>query len=175
MAGTLHLPPRVGPRPRTSIEIPHRQLDQQPGDSRYVDAILAQAMAWPSVQPQSSAISVAGARALALDVATAAGPAEAFMVGREFCHVHADGDFSLHATLPIPLAGAAECAGWAEPHFLARTGHAPATVVMLYAPRDGIERDVILGLVRASYEFALAPSDELMADTHNRPAVQTSS
>jgi hypothetical protein len=160
MAEQPHLPPRAGSRPRTSTEIPHSQLDQQPGDSRHVDAILAKALTWPSVQGQRSAISVDGARALTLDAPTAAGPVEAFMTGREFCHVHAQGDFSLHATLPLPLAAAAERAGWAEPHFLVRTGEAPATVVMLYAPRDTSERDVILRLVRASYEFALTPSDQ---------------
>jgi len=53
------------------------------------------------------------------------------------------------------VAEAAERAGWAEPHFLVHTGQAPPTVVMLYAPRDEDERDVILGLVRASYDFAL--------------------
>jgi hypothetical protein len=29
---------------------------------------------------------------------------------------------------------------------------------MIYAPRDDVERDVVLRLVRASYEFASAPS-----------------
>jgi hypothetical protein len=91
-----------------------------------------------------------------LDHGTPGGPTEAFMVGREFCHVHAQGDFSLHATLPVPLATAAERAGWAEPHFLVHAGQAPPTVVMIYAPRDDLEHDVIQRLVRASYEFALS-------------------
>jgi hypothetical protein len=91
-----------------------------------------------------------------LDASAPAGPKEAFMIGREFCHVHAQGDFSLHAALPLPLAAAAERAGWAEPHFLVHAGRAPATIVMLYAPRDLSEQDVVLGLVRASYEFALS-------------------
>ena len=52
--------------------------------------------------------------------------------------MHAQGDHSLHATLPPPLASEAERAGWAEPHFLVHTSQAPATVVMLYAPRDGV-------------------------------------
>jgi catechol 2,3-dioxygenase-like lactoylglutathione lyase family enzyme len=154
-AGQPHLPLRAGSRPRTSTELPHCQLDQQPEDSRHVDAILAEASRWPSVLAGPSAISVEGARALMLDAGTAAGPKEAFMVGQEFCHVHAQGDFSLHAALPLPLAAAAEHSGWAEPHFLAHTGQAPATIVMLYAPRDRAEQDVVLGLVRASYEYAL--------------------
>ncbi|GAC1307104.1 MAG: hypothetical protein NVSMB16_03230 [Acidimicrobiales bacterium] len=120
-----------------------------------MDAILAEALTWMAVLGGPSEISVDGARALTLDDSTPGGPAEAFMVGREFCHVHAQGDFSLHATLPVPLAIAAERAGWAEPHFLVHSGQAPPTVVMLYAPRDELERDVVQRLVRASYEFAL--------------------
>jgi phospholipase/carboxylesterase len=156
MARRPNLPPRAGSRPRTSSEIPHSQLDQQPADSRYVDAILAEALTWPAVRVGPSEISVDGARALMLDDSTPGGPAQAFMVRREFCHVHAQGDFSLHATLPVPLAIAAERAGWAEPHFLVHTGQAPPTVVMLYAPRDDVEHDVVERLVRSSYEFALS-------------------
>lgn len=154
MGTQLDLPPRVGPRPRTTTEIPHSQLDQQPTDDRHLNAILDQALSWPAVRETPSAISVEGARALTLDPDAATGPAEAFLIGQEFCHGHAQGDHSLHATLPLPLAAAAERAGWAEPHFLAHTGHAPATVVMLYAPRDETERGIVLDLVRASYEFA---------------------
>lgn len=151
------LPLRAGTRPRTTTELPHSQLDQQPNDSRHVDALLAEALTWPFVLGGQSAISVEGARALSLDADAASGPPEAFLINREFCHVHVQGDFSLHAALPLPLAAEAERAGWAEPHYLVATGRAPATVVMLYAPRDRAERNVVLGLVRASYEFALIP------------------
>ena len=157
MTVEIDLPARSGTRPRTTSEIPHSQLDQQPAGSRYVDAILAEALTWPSVQEGPSKISVEGARALFLDADAATGPAAA-LIEREFCHVHAQGDHSLHAVLPIELAQAAEQAGWAEPHFLVRTGQVPPTVVMIYAPRDEIERGVVLGLVRASYESACAPS-----------------
>lgn len=148
------LPPRPGTRPETTDTIPHTQLDQQPADDRHLNAILAAAVRWPSVRQTHSGISVEGARALVLEPIAATGTPEAFLVDQEFCHVHANGDFSLHATLPEPLADEAVLAGWAEPHFLVHTGQAPATVVLLYAPRDNHERDVVLRLVRASYEFA---------------------
>lgn len=45
-------------------------------------------------------------------------------------------------------------AGWAEPHPVALRGLIPPTAVMLYAPRDEAELDVIEGLVRASHAFA---------------------
>lgn len=146
---------RAGARPRTSTEIPHSQLDQQPQDDRYLEAILQEALSWPGVHQEASRISVEGARGLVLDAASANGPREAFMIGREFCHGHAQGDFSLHAALPVDLAATAQRAGWAEPHFLVATGQAPATIAMIFAPRDDAECEVVRALVRSSYEFAL--------------------
>ena len=148
------LPARRGPRPRTSDDIPHRQLDQQPPDGRHLDAMLATASTWPGIVEGPSGISGEGARALSIDEAAVAGPDEAFLVGREFGHGHAQGDFSLHVTLPVELAARAEAAGWAEPHLWVHTGALPPNVVMLYAPRDADERDVTLSLLRAAYEFA---------------------
>ncbi len=155
MAEQLQLPTRAGSQPRTTTTFPHSQLDQQPADGRYLEEVIAEAAAWPWVRGAESGISVEGAHALLLGPECGSGPTEAFMIGREFCHGHAGGDYSLHATLPVPLAEAAVDAGWAELHFLAETGQAPRTVVLIYAPRDDHERDVVLGLVRASYEFAL--------------------
>jgi phospholipase/carboxylesterase len=149
------LPTRAGARPRTTDTIPHAQLDQQPADEHLLDSILAEAATWPSVRQGESGISVEGARALWLEPTATGGPPEGFMVGQEFCHVHAGGDLSLHAMLPVPLAEEAINAGWAEPHFLVHTGQAPPNLVMVYAPRDEHERDVVLRLVRASYEFAV--------------------
>jgi phospholipase/carboxylesterase len=118
------------------------------------DAIIDEARTWPHVTEQESGVSVEGARAVVLAADAALGPESAFMVSHEFCHAHAQGDFSFHVALPEGLAADAEAAGWAEPHFLVRTGQVPPTVVMVYAPRDTAERDVVLGLVRASYDFA---------------------
>lgn len=161
---------RMGSAPRTSSVLPHSQLDQQPTDSRDVDAILAEARSWEFVRERPSEISVEGGRALTLDLDQICGPAEAFLIKREFCHVHAQGDFSLHATLPLALAAAAERAGWAEPHYLVKAGRAPATVVMIYAPRDVGERNVVLRLVRASYEFALGSSAETIREPQTSDA-----
>lgn len=168
------LPPRAGPRPRTTGELPHSQLDQQPSDGRQADALLAEALTWPSVEVGISEISVENARALKLDHDSAAKARGAFMIGREFCHVHAQGDYSLHAVLPLELAAAAEAAGWAEPHYLVQSGKAPANLVMLYAPRDDGERAVVLRLVRASYHFALGQTGEPAADTWESQLLETS-
>src|SRR4051794_41057016 len=148
---TLRLAPRAGDRPRTTTTIPHSQLDQQPADSQRTDGVIDEAANWPHVVVSESGISVEGARALVLTGGVDVGPADAFMVGREFGHSHAQGDYSFHAALPPELAVQAETAGWAEPHFLAATGEVQANVVMIYAPRDDAERDVVLTLLRAAY------------------------
>lgn len=148
------LPPRGGPPPTTTSQIPHSQIDQQPADDRYLTAVLDEAGSWPGVREGASAISVEGARALVIADDLPAGPAEAFFVGREFCHGHAKGDHSLHLTLPFDLVSEVEAAGWTEPHFLVHSGRLPRTNVMLYAPRDDSEVAVALAIVRASYNFA---------------------
>jgi hypothetical protein len=106
------------------------------------------------VTEQPSRISVPGARALVLAAGEPAGPPEAFLIGREFAHLHPAPDHSLHAMLPLDVASAAVEAGWAEVHPVARMGLIPPTAVMLYAPRDAAELDVVAELVAASHAFA---------------------
>jgi hypothetical protein len=148
------LPPRAGARPRTTPTNPHTQLDQQPTDSRLIEELARRAFALPGVVEEPSGISVPGARALVLAPGEPAGPPEAFLIGREFAHVHPDPDHSLHAMLPTDTVTEAVDAGWAEPHPVALRGLIPPTAVMLYAPRDEQELDVIERLVRASHAFA---------------------
>jgi Family of unknown function (DUF5519) len=148
------LPTRPGPRPTTSKGMPHTQLDQQPSEAQLRDKLAQLAFALPGVSEQPSGISVPGARALVLDAASASGPSEAFLIGREFAHFHPRADHSLHLTLPRQLAEEACTAGWAELHPLAHAGAVPATMVMVYAPRDEEELKVISSLIEASHRFA---------------------
>src|SRR3954466_2323827 len=148
------LPQRAGERPRTTPTNPHTQLDQQPTDLRWVEELAQRLFALPGVLEEPSRISVPGARALVLAPAEPAGPPEAFLIEREFAHLHPAPDHSLHAMLPEELAREAIEAGWAEPHPVALRGLIPPTAVMLYAPRDGSELGVIESLIRASHAFA---------------------
>jgi hypothetical protein len=144
---------RPGSRPTTTPTNPHTQLDQQPTGSEQRDLLAAAVFALPGVVERPSAISVPGARALWL-AEGADGPPEAFMVGNEFAHLHPDPDQSLHMMLPPTLAVDAIEAGWAEQHPVARRGLIPANAVMVYAPRDDSEREVVEELVRASHALA---------------------
>ena len=148
------LPTRAGERPRTTPTNPHTQLDQQPADLHWVEELARRAFALPGVVEEPSRISVPGARALVLAPDEPTGPPEAFLIGREFAHLHPAPDHSLHAMLPPETVTAAVAAGWAEPHPVALRGLIPPTAVMLYAPRDEAELEVVEALVRASHAFA---------------------
>jgi luciferase-like monooxygenase len=152
---TIHeLPRRAGTRPRTTPTNPHTQLDQQPGDARLPGELARRIFAIPGVVEQPSGISVPGARALVLAPGEPTGPPEAFLIGREFAHLHPAPDHSAHAMLPPKLVDETVTAGWGEPHPAARAGVIPPTAVMLYAPRDEDELSVIETLIRASRTFA---------------------
>ena len=148
------LPHRRGSRPTTTSTFPHSQLDQQPDDPTVLDELVLRAFSLEDVVERDSVVSVPGARALVLDGHRAAGPDVAFIRGREFAHFHPDPDWSLHLALPDPMADIAIDRGWAELHLIARTEKLPGSVVLVYAPRDGGEAEIVWTLLQASHEFA---------------------
>jgi Family of unknown function (DUF5519) len=107
----------------------------------------------PGVVVGPSAVSVPGARAFHLPGSTAA-TREAFMVGREFAHLHPPSDGSLHMVLPPDVAETAIKNGWAERHPLAGRYGLSENVVMVYGPRDDDELAVVEELVRAAHALA---------------------
>ncbi|MGH7476448.1 MAG: luciferase family protein [Longimicrobiales bacterium] len=147
------LPQRAGGRPRTTSTNPHTQLDQTT-TPLLVDELARRALALPGVEDRPSLISVPGARALWLAEDQQASGPHAFIIGREFAHIHPPPDGSLHMVLPREVAHEAVAQGWAEPHPAARVGYIPETVVMVYAPRDEAELEVVLALLGRSLEQA---------------------
>ena len=147
------LPERAGQRPGTTPTNPHTQLDQNP-EEVLVRELAQKVFALSDVEERPSAISVPGAQALWLRDEVPAGPQEAFMIGREFAHIHPLPDGSLHAALPPELAEEAIEKGWAEQHPVARMGYIPPNVVMIYAARNAGEIEIVAGLVTESYRYA---------------------
>jgi hypothetical protein len=147
------LPLRAGERPRTTSSNPHQQQSQNPAPETYA-LLVSKAFDFPHVERRPSAISVPGAEALWLAEAVAGGPPEAFLVGREFAHVHPPYDGSMHMMLPAEAIEQLVGKGWGEPHPMARRGLIPATAVMVYAPRDAAEVATVLQVLAASYRFA---------------------
>jgi len=146
-------PERTGSRPSTTPTNPHTQLDQNP-EERVVWELARRVFALPDVEERPSAISVPGARALWLRNEVPTGRQEAFMIGREFAHIHPLPDGSMHAALPPELAEEAREKGWAEQHPIARMGYISPNVVMIYAPRHAGEIEIVAGLVTESYRYA---------------------
>ena len=99
-----------------------------------------------------------GAQALWLSEEIAGGRPEAFLIGREFAHVHPPYDGGMHMMLPPEAVEELLAKGWGEPHPMARRGLIPPSAVMVYAPRDAAEVDTVLEVIRASYRFACGAS-----------------
>ena len=76
------------------------------------------------------------------------------MVGTEFAHLHPAPDHSLHLVLPPDVASRVVEAGWAEQHPVARRGLITPGAVMVYAPRDEVEAELVSQIVTASFEYA---------------------
>jgi hypothetical protein len=146
------LPKRSGSRPRITPTNPHTQLEQNP-QPEMVEELAQRIFTLPGVEERPSAISVPGARALWLREDVPAGPWGAVMIGREFAHIHPMPEGSLHVALPPEVAQEAIGQGWAEQHPVARMAYIPHNVVMIYAPRDAQEVEVV-GLVVEAYRYA---------------------
>lgn len=144
--------PRAGPRPSTTPTNPHTQLTQNaPSDLQ--ERVFEVASSLPGVVVGPSAVSVPGARAFHLP-SSVRDPREAFMVEREFAHLHPPRDGSLHLVLAPDVVDRVIENGWAESHPLAGRHGLPANIVMVYGPRDEEELRVVSDIVRASHAFA---------------------
>ncbi|WP_067532970.1 luciferase domain-containing protein [Nocardia crassostreae] len=145
-------PRRRGPRPTTTNrEIPHDQLDQfSPPEIRA--SLVAYARSLPGVFTGPSQVSEPASLALRLHAPT--GPWEAFLHPSrdEFGHIHHSG--FLHLTIPAELIEPLREANWVEPHPITLRPEWPATIVMLYAPRDETELAVATAVLHASWRQA---------------------
>jgi phospholipase/carboxylesterase len=143
---------RAGVRPRTTPTNPHTQLDQN-APRPLQERIFSAARGLPGVVVGPSHVSVPGARAFHLPAC--AHPTDAgFMIEHEFAHLHPPSDGSLHMSLPPGIVQSVVDNGWAEYHPLAGKHGLPSNIVMVYGPRDEVELEVVLALVRASHSGA---------------------
>lgn len=153
MPNQLNLPRRQGSKPDTTSSLPHSQLNQHGPDH-----IIAQLHDWcfslPKVDNEESGISVPGARALVLHKGTACNH-DAFMVGREFAHIHPHPDNgSMHVKLTADDAHEVIETGWGESHYLVTQGLYPMGLVMVFSPRDKAELETVKTIVSRSYDYA---------------------
>jgi hypothetical protein len=150
----LHLlPGRFGPRPRTGSALPFRQVDQLP-QADFSPLLRNMSRALPLVRLRESRIAAPGTIALAVAAAVAAGPPQAFIDGTEFCHLHPAPYGSLQLTLLPEVIEGVVALGWAERHPIRALGIFQS-LVLVYAPRDREELDVVFRLVEHSCRYAM--------------------
>ncbi|MEM8793848.1 MAG: hypothetical protein AAGE80_19720 [Pseudomonadota bacterium] len=153
MPDKMNLPQRSGPRPETTSSLPHSQVTQHGPD-----AVIAKLHKWcfalPNVREDESGISVPGSRALILQDDVPSNPA-AFMVGREFAHIHPHPDSgSMHLHLSAEDAREICASGWGEDHYLVGQGQWRDGLVLVFSPRDDAELEVVKTIVTRSHSFA---------------------
>ena len=144
---------RAGIRPRTSLSLPHLQLDQWP-PAAFCKELIERSLRIPDVHSKQSRMAAPTSLALCLPDSVAIGPREAFIDDHEFCFLHSLPEGNIHLTLPESVRELALRLGWAEQHPAARAGLMPPTLVMLYAPRHRGELEVALDLIQISCRFA---------------------
>ena len=149
---------RLGPKPDTTDRLPHSQLNQH-GPDPIVQRLHDWCFNLPDVLNEKSLISVPGSRALVLKGGVGCND-QAFMVGREFAHIHPHPDSgSMHLKLhPEDARSAIEC-GWGESHYLVNQGNYPFGLIMVYSPRDSHELETIKEIILSAYKFALGGRD----------------
>ncbi|MEM8878658.1 MAG: hypothetical protein AAGD23_12425 [Pseudomonadota bacterium] len=163
MGTKLNLPMRSGPAPETQQHLPHSQLTQH-GPDEIVEKLHAWCFSLPDINNEDSGISVPGSRALVLRDGISSNQA-AFMIGREFAHIHPKPDNgSMHLMLPADEVDAVKKAGWGEDHYLVTQGKYPPGLVMVYSPRDNAELEAVTMIVARSYEFATGAESRLDED-----------
>jgi len=70
---------------------------------------------------------------------------------REVGHIHSDG--SIHITLPHARIPGAEATGWIERHPWSATRPGFEAYVMIFTPRDLMEVEAIVGLIKDGVSF----------------------
>ena len=149
---------RSGSRPAVSpYPIPHRQLNQLP------DMVMRQALARlfdakvaEHAERVEYALSHYEKRHPALTLRSSAGRMGCLAHG-EIAHIHPS-DHSMHMILRAADAAAVIDLGWGQRHGLAGLAAGlPATYVMVYAPRDQADLQVIAELLEAALAYAEQP------------------
>lgn len=147
------LPEREGAVPRMTLANPQEQLEQFPEDWQVIVDLAAHAFALADIMERPTQIAPDGSRALNLAESVPAN-SEAFLVGREFAHIHNPPIGSMHATLPEPYRSLALKKGWVLRHPFAVRGIGPRAAVFIFAPRNQQELQWAKLLLEISHAWA---------------------
>ena len=108
------IPIRYGEPPQTRRGLPHVQLDQW-SPPEIGEELVRRCLRLPQIRTRESRMAAPETLALWLPDALARGPADAFIDGHEFCHLHPCPESAIHVMLSTDLRKQAVAARWAEP------------------------------------------------------------
>ena len=163
------LPKRIGSRPKIAGIAPQRQIDQ-PGCPVMYQKLRSslETLADKHPGPFRIGTSCFEKKGLAL---FAREPINATCRG-EICHVH-HSDRSLHMNLHPDDAKVVLENGWGERHPLARGGwlkaYVPREFIMVYAPRDPAELEVVCRIIEAAGFWVCGEQFEMKVDSKAVP------
>lgn len=152
-------PDRAGPKPDTTSETPHRQMNQHaPKNFVWLDKLIDFMRVFPNVVVAESHIEK-NPNAFFLhntDRLKNTGNRENFITDNEFAHVHTQPNHSLHAAMPVEIAEEIVKKKWGEPHPLATKFSTceSGIIVMVYEPRNKQEYRQVMVFLTISYKFA---------------------
>ena len=153
MTDMLELRVRSGKKPETTNSLPHSQLTQH-GPDEIVEKLHEWCFSLAHVVNKASGVAPPGTRALILD-SQIEGNSNAFMVGREFAHIHPHPDNgSMHIQLTAEDAREVVEKGWGENHYLVDQGQLPVGLVLVFSPRDDTDLEILKTIVQRSYDYA---------------------
>jgi Family of unknown function (DUF5519) len=158
------LPERTGPRPKIAGIAPQRQLDQ-PGCAQMYKMLRTSLENLVVRHPDSFRVGTScfEKKGLALFARDPINPT----CRGEICHVH-HSDRSMHMNLHPDDAKVVLEKGWGERHPLARGGwmkqYVPREFIMVYAPRDRTELDVVCRIIEAAGFWVSGEQFEVKAE-----------
>ena len=148
----FNLPERTGETPQIGQTPPQLQFsDKSPRDiyQKFHDWMFS---TFPKVRKEPTRISVPSSIAMWLDENEDVGHIDAFMPpsgGREFTHVHLDGSF--HTVVGTDVENEIIAKKWGVRHMYYDRG---VKEVLVYAPRNEEEVEIVKSIVVKSYEYA---------------------
>jgi hypothetical protein len=146
------LPIRKGKRPITVRGPLHVQCSDN-SDETLLAGLVEEVVAWAGVEASPWPIGSSEVVSLRIAEDMASNDSANFISGNEFARV-LFGAPSIYLTLPLSCAHWAIVRGWAEPHYSGSFGLMPPGVMVVYTPRDEIERRVCRSLFLISYNCA---------------------
>jgi hypothetical protein len=146
------IPTRKGIGPKTVRGPLHIQCDGS-GDGGRFRELIAEVLSWPNVECIPSLANSPDFISIHLKQGLGANDSAGGAAVKNFARVYMEAP-TIVLTLPLVTAHRAIVCGWAEPHYLASHGQTPAGTVLLYTPRDEIEREVCRFHFSRAYEFA---------------------